>query len=93
MNSWVLQIHFIRCWHRYCSTAGDKGDAVCPSLVSPYSTAAGNGEMSATRTSDLKEYDTVIAAISVKRKTTAAKNRDHNSCYTLVRTALHVTSC
>jgi hypothetical protein len=50
--------------------------------VSPDSTAAGNGERSATLTPDLKDYDTFSAAISVKRKTTAAK-----------KTVLHVTFC
>ncbi|GFG29411.1 hypothetical protein Cfor_02614 [Coptotermes formosanus] len=65
----------------------NKGDDVSPSLPSPDSTAAGNGEMSATLTSDLREYDTFSAAISAKRKTTAAKNRDHNNCHTLVQSA------
>ena len=71
----------------------DKGDAVCASLSSPDSTAAGNAEMSPTLTSDRKEYSTFSAAISVKRKTTDAKNRDHDNCHTLVRIALRLTSC
>jgi hypothetical protein len=57
------------------------------------STAAGNAEMSATLTVDHKECNTFSAATSLKRKTTDAKNRDHDNCHTLVRTALLVTSC
>jgi len=65
----------------------DKGDATCPNLASLDSTAAGRGEVSATLTSDPKEYDAFSAATSVKRKkTTAVKNRGHKDCHTMVRT-------
>jgi hypothetical protein len=64
----------------------DKGDATCPNLASPDSTAAGHGEESATLMSDPKEYDTCSAATSVKRKkTTAVKNRDHKNSHTMVQ--------
>jgi len=63
------------------------GDATCPNLASPDSTAAGHGEVSATLTPDPKEYDTFSAATSVKRKkTTAVKNKDHKNCHTAVQT-------
>ena len=63
----------------------DKGDATCPNLASLDSTAAGHGEVSATLTSDPKEYDTFSAAASVTRKkTTAVKNRDHTNSHTTV---------
>jgi hypothetical protein len=85
----------VRCCRFSLSDAGaavaqllrDKGDATCPNLASPDSTAAGRGEVSATLTSDPKESDTFTAATSVKRKnTTAVKNRDRKNCHTVVRT-------
>lgn len=83
----------VRCCRFSLSDAGaavaqqlqGKGDATCPNLASPDSTAAGRGEVSATLASDHKEYDTFSAATSVKRKkTTAVKNRDHKECHTAV---------
>lgn len=72
----------------------DKGKAVCPSLASPDSTAAGNRDISAALTSDLKECDTFSSALPAKRKKTpATKNKDQDRCRTLVRTVLHVTPC
>lgn len=65
----------------------DKGDAMCPNLASPDSTAPSHEEVSATRTSDPKEHDTFSTATSVKRKkNTAVKKRDRNYCHTTVRT-------
>lgn len=85
----------VRCCRFSLSDAGaavakqlrDEGDAKCPNLASPDSTATGHREVSATLMSDPKEYDTSSAATSVKRKkNTAVKNRDHKTCLTTVRT-------
>jgi hypothetical protein len=85
----------VRCCRFSLSDAGaavaeqlqDEGDATCPNLASPDSTATGHGEVSATLMSDPKECDTFSASTSVKRKKiTVVKNRDHKNSPTAVRT-------
>jgi hypothetical protein len=44
-------------------------------------TAAGDGEIAASLVCDNKEYPTLSAAISVKRKATAAKTRDYETSH------------